>query len=261
MSSDHSPISGSQDAASSTVAPVDEPGSAGSEVPGHGRQRKSSGVKFFVVVVLLGVLFAFLVGLTLSFMSPSWYDPPSTDDAPAVALAQAAEFRLMEEFQKIREPGTPWKLRVPDDAVNAWLAIRLEAWLSHDDRPVWPDFMSAPQIHTTPGGIYVAVGFNASVVGLRIEPVIKDDAVVVVMQGGLLGRLPLPAPPAAFLDRIRRAAGEGDEAATLAITHLLDAQSMPAVLELVDGRTVQIDDVVLDDGAMILTARTMLRSE
>ena len=225
------------------------------------KQSKPTGVKFFMAVVLLGVLFAFLVGLVLSLMTPGWYAPPTVQNAAAVELAQAAEFRLVEEFQKIREPGVPWKLRVPDEALNAWLAIRLEAWLAHDDRPAWPEFMSAPQIHTTTVGVYVAVGFNTSIVGLRIEPIIEDDSLQLIMRGGLLGRLPLPSPPATLLDRLQEAAGAGDEAAALATAHLLDGQGVATTLKLVDGRTVHIDEVVLDDGAMILTARTMLRSE
>ena len=231
------------------------------ESPAQGQRRKSSSLRFFIAVMLLGVLFAFGVGLVLSFMTPGWYAPPAAADASASELAQAAEFRLVEEFQKIREPGTPWKLRIPDQAVNAWLGVRLESWLAHDDRPAWPDFMSAPQVHTTTAGVYIAVGFNASVVGLRIEPVITNGSLLLMVRGGLLGRLPLPSPPAALLDRLKEAAGSGDEAAALATAHLLDGQGIATSLQLVDGRRVQIDEITLDEGAMILTARTMLRPE
>lgn len=258
MPSEHHPIQDSQDESPVGTGEAD---AAEREVSIQGNRRKPSSMKFFIAVVLLGVLFAFLVGLVLSFLTPGWYTPPAAEDALAVELAQAAEFRLVEEFQKIREPGAPWKLRVPDEAVNAWLAIRLEAWLAHDDRPAWPEFMSAPQIHTTTVGVYVAVGFNASVVGVRIEPVIEDDSLHLHLRGGLIGRLPLPSPPSALLDRLKQAAGAGDEAAAFATAHLLDGQGVPTTLKLVDGRTVQIDEVALDDGAMILTARTMLRSE
>ena len=50
---------------------------------------------------LTGYGLAFGVGLVLSFMTPGWYAPPAAADASASELAQAAEFRLVEEFQKI----------------------------------------------------------------------------------------------------------------------------------------------------------------
>ena len=231
------------------------------EATTSGGSSKTSNLQFFISIVFLGVVFAFVVGLVLSFMTPSWYAPPSSDDEQAVTLAQNAEFRLVEELQKIREPGATWKLRIPDQAVNAWLAIRLEAWLAHDDRPAWPDFMTAPQLHATPAGVYVAVGVNQSILGLRIQPVIEDARIMFRLHGGLLGRLPLPSPPGTLLTEIQESALNGDEAASMAVTYLLEGEGLPARVELVDGRVVEFDEVALEDGAMILTARTLLKSD
>ena len=223
--------------------------------------QKTSNLQFFFSIVFLGVIFAFVVGLVLSFMTPSWYAPPSPDDEQSVALAQSAEFRLVEELQKIREPGVPWKLRIPDEAVNAWLAIRLESWLGHDDRPSWPEFMTAPQLHTTPVGIYVAVGVNDSILGLRVMPAIVDDRITFQLLGGLLGRLPLPSPPSSLMTSLQESATEGDEAAEMAVAYLYEGEGLPARVELVDGRLVEFGDVVLEAGAMVLTARTLLKSD
>ena len=243
------------------VSPDVESDDAQHESPVDGPPSKTSNLQFFISVVFLGVVFAFIVGLVLSFMTPSWYAPPSSDDAEAVKLAQNAEFRLVEELQKIREPGATWKLRIPDQAVNAWLSIRLEAWLAHDDRPSWPDFMTAPQLHATPAGVYVAVGVNQSILGLRIQPVIEDARIMLRLHGGLLGRLPLPSPPATLLTEMQESALNGDEAAGMAVTYLLEGEGLPARVELVDGRVVEFDEVALEDGAMILTARTLLKSD
>ena len=252
-SDEHSVPESADESSSSEAASSDE---HGDETAAGGAQNVSN-LQFFVFVVFLGVVFAFIVGLVLSFMTPGWYAPPASDDEPAAALAQNAEFRLVEELQKIRESGEPWKLRIPDQAVNAWLALRLEAWLAHDDRPSWPEFMTAPQVHSTPAGVYIAVGINQNVVGLRIQPTIEDGRILLQVQGGLLGRLPLPSPPSNLLMALQESAAEGDEAAGIAVAYLLDGEGVPARLELVDGRRVEFEEVVLEDGAMILTARTV----
>jgi len=247
----------SSDSTSKDVAPEVTHGEEGAV----DQPQKTSNLQFFFSIVFLGVIFAFVVGLVLSFMTPSWYAPPSPEDEQSVALAQSAEFRLVEELQKIREPGVPWKLRIPDQAVNAWLAIRLEAWLSHDDRPSWPDFMTAPQLHTTPVGIYVAVGVSDSILGLRVMPAIVDDRITFQLLGGLLGRLPLPSPPSSLMTSLQESATDGDEAAEMAVAYLYEGEGLPARIELVDGRVVEFDDVVLEAGAMVLTARTVLKSD
>ena len=76
--------------------------------------------------------------------------------------------------------------------------------------------------------------------------------------GGLLGRLPIPAPPSSLLELVREEATEGDEASSVAVEYLLDGAVFPASLELVDDRIVRIDDVRLEEGSFVLVARTGL---
>ncbi len=232
------------------------------DLPALSPKPRATNVKLLLGVLLLGVGGAFLFCLILTFLRPGWYDPPAPNDPDAVQLAEQAEFRLVEELQKIRATGEPWRLRIPDKAVNAWLALRLEDWLAHDDHPPWPDFITVPQVHATPTGIIVAVGLVkhgrvTSILGMKVLPTIIEGNIVLSINGGLLGRLPVPTPPSTLLEPLRTAAGEGDDASSFVVDYLLEGRGFPALLELVDDRIVEIDGVLLGDGDITITARTL----
>lgn len=223
---------------------------------------RGGNVKLLLGVLLLGMGGTFLFCLILTFLPPGWYDLPASNDPDAVHLAEQAEFRLVEELQKIRPAGESWRLRIPDEAVNAWLALRLEDWLAHDDRPPWPEFITVPQIHATPSGIVLVVGLVkhdrvTSMLGMKVLPTITEGEIVLSVNGGLLGRLPVPTPPSTLLEPLRMAAAEGDDASRFVVEFLLDGQGFPATLELVDDRIVEIEGVLLGDGDITITARTL----
>ena len=213
---------------------------------------------FLAVVVVVAVLWV------MTMMRPPWYAPPAADDSSASDTAQQAEFALVENLQKIREPGSSWKLRISDEAVNAWLAIRLVKWLAHEGHPPWPEYLGLPQVHTTPSGMIIAIELvpeNGArrVLGLQLAPTITDETMHLAIVGGLIGRLPVPSPPGSLLELVREAATDGDEASILAVDYLIDGADFPSSVELVDGRFVRLDAVTLEDGAFVLEARTLPR--
>jgi len=232
------------------------------DLPALSSKPRGANVKLLLGVLLLGVGGTFMFCLILTFLPPGWYDPPASNDPDAVQLAEQAEFRLVEELQKIRAQGEPWRLRIPDKAVNAWLALRLQDWLAHDDRPPWPEFITVPQVHATSSGIIVAVGLVkhgrvTSILGMKVLPTIIEGNIVLSINGGLLGRLPVPTPPSTLLEPLRNAAAEGDDASGFVVEYLLDGKEFPALLELIDDRIVEIDGVLLGDGDITITARTL----
>ncbi len=228
--------------------------------------KDGSNLQFLAALLFLAVIVVIVILWVMTMMTPAWYAPPAADDAPAAELAQKAEFGLVENMQKIREPGTIWKLRISDDAVNAWLAIRMAKWLAHEGHPPWPEYLGIPQIHTTPSGIIMAIELGSDagasrIVGLQIEPEISMEGTMrLVIVGGLLGRLPVPAPPSSLLQMVRDAATDGDESSALAAEYLLDGVDFSALTPLVDGRRVQIDEVQLENGSFVLVVRTLPRS-
>jgi hypothetical protein len=226
--------------------------------------KESSNLQFLAALIFLAVVLVIVVLWVMTMLAPSWYTPPAADDAVAADLAQQAEFGLVENLQKIREPGEPWRLRISDEAVNAWLGIRMAKWLAHEGHPPWPEYLGIPQVHTTPSGIIVAIALTSDsgvgrVLGLQVAPEIGEESMHLSIVGGLLGRLPIPSPPGSLLEMVRNAATDGDEASAVAVDYLIDGADFPSVVELVDGRIVQFDDVQLENGAFILVARTLPR--
>lgn len=258
------PDSSSSQGSNDPVNPESPPPS--SDLPGDEAPRKYSNLQFCAALLFIAIIIVIGVLVAMTMMRPSWYTPPSPDDPKAAEMAQQAEFGLVENLQKIREPGETWRLRIPDEAVNMWLGIRMKKWLAHDDRPPWPDYLGIPQVHSTPSGIQIAVevtsdGGSTRVIGLQVMPSVVDDSMHLEIVGGLLGRLPVPKPPDALLEKIREGATDGDEASELALKYLLEGTNFPSQLELVDERVVWIDGIELQSDGFILTARTLARND
>ena len=226
--------------------------------------KSGSNLQFLASLLFLAIIVLVVVLWVMTMMRPAWYTPPAEDDASAADMAQQAAFALVENMQKIREPGTTWKLRISDEAVNAWLGIRMLKWLAHEGHPPWPDYLGLPQIHTTPSGMIVAIELvpengASRVLGLQVAPEIEGETMHLSIVGGLIGRLPVPSPPGSLLELVREEATGGDEASSLAVEYLIDGADFSSVAELVDGRLVFFDGIELEQGAFVLEARTLPR--
>jgi len=243
---------------------VEEPSSTETEHEDTTSSTGGSTLQFLASLLFLAIIVVVVVLWVMTMMRPAWYAPPAESDAAAAETAQQAEFGLVENMQKIREPGATWKLRISDDAVNAWLGIRMVKWLAHEGHPPWPEYLGLPQVHTTPSGMIVAIELvpengASRVLGLQVAPEIKGETMHLAIVGGLIGRLPVPSPPGSLLELVKDAATDGDEASALAVDYLIEGAEFPSVVELVDGRLVRFDGVELEQGAFVLEARTLPR--
>ncbi|MBT5583873.1 MAG: hypothetical protein HOJ54_07710, partial [Phycisphaerae bacterium] len=79
---------------------------------------------------VIGLILLAAIGWWLAGLTPQWYQSAATTDAAASELGETAEYRLVEEFQKIRPEEDVWRLRIPEEAINAWLTARLKQWLA-----------------------------------------------------------------------------------------------------------------------------------
>ena len=196
------------------------------------------------ILVLLSIL-----GVTIFFWllaSPmSWYNN-SRANINSEGVAEQAEFRLVEEFHKVREVDEVWKLRIQDKAVNAWLTHRFEDWLTHEDSMSLPEGMSSPLLRTTTDGIWLGiVGTYAEgdqPVAVQCQAAIEGGKLLLTPQRLRLGKLPLPL---SFLESMV------DEQTNVSLE--LNPQ-----IELMDERIVTIQALKLEDGAIILTCKTAL---
>ena len=202
---------------------------------------------FFSLVTAIAVI-AIATGILawISLQPPAWYAPPDFSDPEVAQLADRAEYRLNEEFHKIR-PEEVWRIRIGEDAMNAWLSGRLEGWLTHDQEITLPPEIHDPQVHPTDGGIWTYAEVEITQgsprpLGIKWWIWVDEGNVHVEPIGVRLGNLPLPM--ALFESQIAEFREE-----------LTDVK---AVIPLLDDRIVEVHHIALENGAVVLTCRTTL---
>ena len=214
------------------------------------------------LLIALGVLIL-LVG-SLILWPQTWFDPEGEDDPARVRLGEQVEFRLVEELQKIRPDGESWRLRITDEAINAWLATRLRAWMNHQDAP-WPEGISAPQIHFAPSGIDIGISIDGIAGGfpliLGFQPTLKDGRFRLRSGWVRLGLLPIPLARRSLESQLEDLIPRLEGPVSTLVSALLDDAVLEAVVPLVDGRSVAISGFRLESGSMILQAVTRPASQ
>ena len=159
---------------------------------GHARRR--FGIALITsTLVLIGGLFLW----RLTWVTPAWWAPVDPDDAGATALADRVEFRIAEEAHRIRDGGEPWRLKITERQVNAWLATRLPAWFAHTQGVQWPQQLGAPQIRIRDGSVYVGLDVQTGgqprvIVGV-LSTTIVDGKLAVSIDRVTIGSLPVPS--------------------------------------------------------------------
>lgn len=212
------------------------------------------------VVLALGVI---ALVWWLSRVPPAWYAPPPLDQQ-TIALADRAEYRLVQEAQKIRAPDQDvWTLRIRQEQINAWLAARLEQWIEHEGQR-WPEQLGTPQVSIQSHAISIALPLHGRsrtrFIVANIHPLIEDGTLRLELDRVALGRVSLPGEPLAnLLEMLGEAAPEALTVPqiTTAIDWLRRRDAIDPVIDLADDRRVRIVDVHLDDGWMDITARTL----
>ena len=177
-------------------------------------------------------------------------------------LGEQVEFRLAEELQKIRPADQIWRLRITDQAINAWLATRLGPWLSHQPSVQWPDRLSLPQVQFSRRGIDVGIRVGSllgadRVVVLRFHPVIQEGNIDLQPGGVSMGQLPIPLGRSFMESIIRKQLPTMEGSAGELVAAALGETTMEALIPLVDTRRVQVDALGLERGAIVLEARTL----
>ena len=213
------------------------------------------------VLVLVGIVA--LWGMTR--VPPYWYKPPNPTDAKVIELADRVEFRLLEEFQKIRPDPEPWKLRVREEQLNAWLATKLQDWIAHKENLIWPEDLDMPQIRVEPDGISLAVAVESvgpsKIIVTRMMPRFEGGELLVTVNRFSLGRLNIPGKPvkriAALIDEYASSAEMDDPVAFLFLRMLRGDEHIDPVLDLADSRRVRLTNIELENGSVILTAKTL----
>jgi hypothetical protein len=207
-------------------------------------------VKKLLIILASGtvaILALFAILFWFSWQPQSWYAPPNYSNSEVKTLADRAEYRLNEEFHKIRSAEEVWRLRITDEAMNAWLSGRLEGWLTHDQEIELPPEINQPQVHVKPDGIWFAAmvhidGSDLRPVAIQLWVSVDNGMVAIDPVAIRIGKVPIPV---AFF-------------AEIAQEMQLKAEGIEPIVPLMDDREVAIESIVLEESALVLTCRTLL---
>jgi hypothetical protein len=194
---------------------------------------------------LIGIAIGVLAWL--SWQPQSWYFPPDFSNPEVAKLADRAEYRLNEEFHKIRNEDDTWRLRITDEALNAWLSGRLEGWLTHDQEINIPEELQGMQVHATPTGLWVAAmvdmdGYWPRPVAVQLWISIDDGMAAISLKSVRLGKVPIPI---SVFEQVIKEMQQKTE-------------NIASVVPLMDDREVQIRGITFEEGALVLTCQTHL---
>ncbi len=218
-------------------------------------------------VAMVLVVVAIAGGITawrLTWVKPAWWPEDVAANEQTEMLADRVEYRIAEEVHKVRPDADPWKLRIKDDQVNAWLTSRLPEWLEHSENIDWPSQLGTPRVRFGEGSVTVGLSFDDN--GRRryavaeFDPQIIDGRVSLALNGVSLGRLWVPgASIQSLIEHYRDVVPEGfleDPAVRRIVDLLVKEQRFEPSFDLTDGRKVSLIDVVSGDGEMIIECET-----
>jgi len=202
----------------------------------RGSSLRRAGV--FLLVAGAALLLFVAAGFILASLPPrGWQDPLQLAADPSSAdRARSLEQTLAAAITRIREPGARWAIRIHADDVNAWLAVRLPQWRSHDPSFAWPLEGVAAEVRCDPGCVTLLLETGGRIFSCDVLPSVEGGAVRLRPASGAIGRLPLPSGGAIAWRFL-----EGET---------ISQQRLPTLHRLQDGRTVEICAVDVVDGAM-----------
>ncbi len=208
----------------------------------------------FGILVLTGLT----VLLVLATRKPADFDPPRSGDPVVVDRANLFEQSFASEVTLVRENPVPWAVRLREEDVNAWLWVRLPAWVAHFEGSNAFGADSMLQVRFLSDRVLLCTDR----ITLVFTPRIDDQGLrLSAASGAALGRLPLPAT---LLDAV---AGSIDLESLLGSMagdrdgSLIDRQGgawrLPNRITLVDGRVVELLEVRLEEGEVVLVLQTL----
>ena len=205
--------------------------------------------KFLIILGSGTALIVALIAIVawLSLQPQSWYVPLDHSQPEVAKLAERSEYRLNEEFHKVRSVEEVWKIRLNDTFMNAWIATRLEDWLTHDQDFELPSELHNPHIHVTPSGVWIGAMVEIDKeeprpIAVQIQIQVTNGMLLAEPIALRLGKIPLPI--SVFLQVIDDGQGE--------------VFAVEAFAPLMDDREVEILSILFEEGSLVLECQTRL---
>lgn len=222
----------------------------------------------FLALIFVALVFGGVWWLAQS--KPAWYNPPDASREEIVVFADRVEYRLVEEMQKIRPVEDSWRLRIREEQVNAWLATRLSRWMRHDANVEWPASLGTPQVLFREQDLSLAIplgtgddGTERHIIVASVRPEVVDGGLEAKLTSVGMGRITLPGSPVHRLaSLIDKHLVEEDERFHSLVQTALDVlagdELLDPIIRLADDRCVEMLEIRLEQGAFVVTARTLV---
>lgn len=232
-------------------------------------RRGGARIRLLLVIVVVALIGAIVLWRVL-VSPPSWFAPPDVMAPVVRELADRVELRVLEVVHAEREEDEPWGVRVTDEQLNAWLAVKLRPWLVHEGITDWPEEIGVPQVHFNASGLHIGVDLRAgdhagSVLVLRVQPSVEDEGLRLRLDRVQFGRLPLPGEAWRRLADLLRDHLAEDAAAGTDLERLLSLlrgeEAIDPTITLADGRRVRLVALRLGRNEAFLTCRTLSSDE
>ncbi len=215
-----------------------------------------------MVVVLLSVATG-AAGWLLARAEPEYWREVDRHDPAVVQRAKTFEQELERELGQIRPEETSWELTLEQEELREWVATRMPEWLKDNGvKQNLPPWLEQPMVVFEDDELVVAgrVSYKgcSQIISVQLEPVTGPNGEVELrLAGAAAGRLPLPSGP--LLDKLVAHYGSMDSVQAAAIRKVTkDLEHMPLpIVDLSDGRKVEITNIRLRSGVVVLECRTV----
>jgi hypothetical protein len=220
--------------------------------------------RLFVLIVLSALLATAAILWGLSRLTPSWWSPPTANDAQAALLADRVEYGVIELAHKIRDDDQPWSIRLTQTQVNAWLALRLRPWIEREFDGGWPERVALLQACLRQEGLTMTAELiedgGRQFVSVDLHPRVAQGQLYLELGGAALGRLPIPSWYRE--GTMRQAVNSGHHAPSPATNRELPdlitgSAGIHPILPLADDRRVELLQLTFGPGELIATFRTL----
>lgn len=230
---------------------------------------RREGVRFARLIPLLlglGCLAACIAVIVLALLPTPDFSPPVDVDEEFEQRARSFEQSFASEFTRVRPSSDPWGIRIRESDLNAWFWTRFPDWIAHlegSDAVGADPFL---QVELSDDRIRLVT----QSVAFAFNPVIDARATVVQSApGSSFGRLPVPST---LFDWAAAAIDLEQLSTTILGKHFSDQRSgeqvpvnpdapdgirLPAHFPLGDGRTVELLEVQMGEGQLVLVFQTM----
>ncbi len=218
-------------------------------------------VRVLVLVVVLVPTTA-AVAWYLASAEPEYWSQVELTDPEVHRRAGLLEEKLEQALCFPRPPQMEWVLEFEQDELREWMAVRMPEWLQeHGVQQSLPSWLEQPMVVFKKDTLVVAgrVKHNklSRVMSVEFKAVSGPDGKVELkVAGAAAGRLSLPQD---LFDALVERTGSVDAAQEYAVGKAqeeIKSMALP-VIELADGRKVQVTDIKLSSGRVLLVCRTI----